>query len=520
MSSFENTSFEILLKISQELAASLDLHTVLERVLTLSTTNIGAERASLVVLNKKGEALDAAMLLNGDLIDTTVEQMQEVITSGLAGWVIRNKQPALLSDTQKDERWLSRPMINQFIPAGKSALCVPVKAREDLVGVLTIVHSQVNFFTEEHLALQQAIADMAGIAIANAKLYEEIQNASKRYYDLFEESVDPILITDFKGQLIEANRQAVTVSGYTIEELLHCTIRDLHTTPEEKTGAHYESIPADGSLTYESDLVQKNRELTPIEVHVSQINISGNTCIQWILRDLKERKALDKLREDLSAMIYHDLRAPLANIISSLEIMSSMLSSESSSSFNSLFEIADRSTERMQRLLSGLLDINRLESGQQITIKHPTYLNKIAQEVIDAIRPMARAKNIEIKSDFQADLPEVMIDDDMIRRVMMNLLENASKFSPNGSTIEIGSAQKDHLLFIWVDDQGSGIPEKAKERIFDKFVQLQDGNSVKGLGLGLAFCRLAVQAHGGTIWIENLPQGGSRFIFTLPVQSK
>jgi PAS domain S-box-containing protein len=520
MSNFEQTSFEILLKISQELAASLDLHTVLKRVLILSTANIGAERASLVVLDKFGNAVDAVILLKGALVDTTIEQMQEVITSGLAGWVIRNKQPALLSDTAQDERWLSRSVSGHDVPASKSALCVPVKAREELVGVLTIVHSEANYFTQDHLALQQAIADMAGIAINNARLYEEIQNARERYYDLFEDSVDPILVTDLKGVILEANRQALSFTGYSIDELLHSTIRDLHSIPEAKTGAHYELVPADDSMTYESDLVRKNRDVMPVEVHVSQIRISGSKCMQWIFRDLKERKALDKLREDLSAMIYHDLRAPLANIISSLEIMSSLLSAEDSHSFTSLFEIADRSTERMQRLLSGLLDINRLESGQQIAVKQQTDINKLAGEVIESIRPMTRAKNIHVESDLSQEIPEILVDEDMIRRVMMNLIENASKFSPTGSTVKIGSYVKDNFIFVWVDDQGSGIPEKAKERIFDKFVQLHDENSIKGLGLGLAFCRLAVQAHGGTIWIENLPQGGSRFIFTLPVESK
>ena len=517
MSNFENTSFEILLKISQELAASLDLHTVLERVLALSTANIGAERASLVVLDHAGNARDAAILYNGMLVDSTVEQMQQVIASGLAGWVMRSKQPALLADTQKDERWLVRPTSDQTVPASKSALCVPVMARDELVGVLTIVHSQANYFTQEHLALQQAIADMAGIAINNARLYEEIEHARKRYYDLFEDSVDPILVTDLKGNILEANRQAVVVSGYTLDDLKHFTIRDLHALPEEKTGAHYELIPADGAVTYESDLVQKNRDLSPIEVHASQIIISGSPCIQWILRDLKERKALDRLREDLSAMIYHDLRAPLANIISSLEIMASMLTVEDSHSFGSLMEIADRSTERMQRLLSGLLDINRLESGQEITTKKASSIPKLLQDAIETLRPTILAKDESIEYDLPADLPEAVVDEDMIRRVMMNLIENAAKFSPSGSTIRVGAKQDAKFLYAWVDDQGAGIPEKAKERIFDKFVQIHGENSIRGLGLGLAFCRLAVQAHGGTIWVENLPQGGSRFIFTLPL---
>ena len=216
-------------------------------------------------------------------------------------------------------------------------------------------------------------------------------------------------------------------------------------------------------------------------------------------------------------MIYHDLRAPLANIISSLEIMGSMLTAEDSHSFGSLMEIADRSTERMQRLLSGLLDINRLESGQEITTKKASAISRLVQDAVETIRPTILAKDESIDYDLQANLPEVTVDEDMIRRVLMNLIENASKFSPSGSTIRVGAKQDTKYMYVWVDDQGAGIPDKAKERIFDKFVQIHGENSIKGLGLGLAFCRLAVQAHGGTIWVENLPQGGSRFIFTLPV---
>jgi len=104
----------------------------------------------------------------------------------------------------------------------------------------------------------------------------------------------------------------------------------------------------------------------------------------------------------------------------------------------------------------------------------------------------------------------------MIRRVLTNLLENSVKFSPNDSTVSIGAKKEKSNIVFWVDDQGPGVPEEAREKIFEKFMQLNTGLTSKGMGLGLAFCQLAVEAHGGTIWVENLPQGGSRFIFTIP----
>jgi len=513
----EVSSLEILYRISRELTVSLDLHTVLEHVLTLSTSNIGAERASLIVLGDKEAPIDAAMILNGQLTPTTIEKMKDVLTSGLAGWVIRHHKLALLNDAEKDERWLPSPNPSPDETAGKSVLCIPIMAHEKLVGVLTIVHSQLNFFTKEYVALQQAIADMAGIAIRNAELYKDVQNAQVRYYDLFEESIEPIFVTDLHGKILEANRQASQVTGITMEKLLQYSITDLHRPDLEKIGQQFENIPAQGSLTYDSELQNRAGEVLPVEVHVSQILIAEETCAQWIFRNLTEQKKLDQLRDNLSAMLYHDLRSPLANIVSSLDILTNLLPLSDSDSIKSVFEVAKRSTGRMQRMIDGLLDINRLESGQQITQKHSTHITALINESVEIIHSTAESKEIEIAQDIGARVPDLSIDEDMIRRVLVNLLENAIKFSPSGSTVHIGAKKYKQEVHLWVDDHGSGIPEDSREEIFEKFVRLQKTISVKGLGLGLAFCKLAVQAHGGTIWVENRPQGGSRFIFSLPI---
>jgi PAS domain S-box-containing protein len=510
------SSLEILYNVSRELSATLDLHLVLEKVLEQSTANIGAERASLITLNDQQEPLDAALLVNGKLVPSTIEQMHSVLTSGLAGWVIRNRKMAAIADTDNDDRWLSQKTSEYPQSHSQSALCVPVMAHEKLVGVLTIVHSQANFFTEDDISLQQAIADIAGIAIQNAALFQEARSAREHYHDLFEENIDPILITDRQGKIIEANFQAVKSTGYAMEELLQAAIGSIHEINQAKIGAEFELIPTHGSLAYESNLVGKLLKRTPVEVNVSEITLTGQPNLQWIFRDLQERKAMDKLREDLTAMIYHDLRSPLANIISSLEIMATLVPMQEGEPYKAVFDIASRSTERMQRMISGLLDINRLESGQPITSKEAVAANTLINDAVDTINPTARSKEISLVAEAPANLPEVQVDKDMMRRVLTNLLENAIKFSPNGATIQIGAAKNGEDLEIWVDDQGPGVPEGAREKIFEKFVQLNTGLTSKGMGLGLTFCQLAVEAHGGKIWVENLPQGGSRFILSIP----
>jgi two-component system, NtrC family, sensor histidine kinase KinB len=359
---------------------------------------------------------------------------------------------------------------------------------------------------------------LAAMAIRNAQYYESVQVAHIRYYQLFEDSIYPILITSWKGTILEANRQASLSSGYSNEQLLSQSFLSLHTFNDQDGKNYMRLLQKNQTVTYESELITRNGEKIPIEVHARKIEFQGEDSLQWILRDIRERKELDSLREDLSATIYHDLRAPLANIISSLDILERMLPVETTESMRTIFEITNRSTERMQRLISSLLDINRLENGQAITNRKTADISEIIQEAVDVILPSSQPKMQTISRDIQPGLPTVLVDVDMIRRVVINLLENAVKFTPINGNIEIGAGMRDENLAVWVQDTGPGIPEEYKETIFLKFTRVKHENAPKGVGLGLAFCRLAVTAHGGKIWVESDPGQGSRFIFTLPVK--
>jgi PAS domain S-box-containing protein len=513
------TALEVLFSVSRELATTLDLHKVLNRVLFISTQNLGVERASLVVLDDTGKPIDAAILYEGKLAQDTVSQMQDVATSGLAGWVIANKRPALISNTQEDERWLKRPGEAEDSSSARSALCVPLMARNKIVGVLTIVHPHINFFTDEQLKLQQAIADLAGIAVRNAQLFADVETAGKRYYDLFDDSIDPIFITTLKGRIIEANRQAVDTTGIEKSALRKTSIIELHDLRPERTGTDLQLIKDGPPLTYESHLNCADCSSIPVEVHVSTVRISGVPHLQWIFRDISERKYMEELREDLSAMIYHDLRSPLANVISSLDILRGSLPEDDSNATIQLVDIAQHSSERLQRLISSLLDLHHLESGQQIEEKKPVDLPLLINEAVEIIATSDIARHITVEQEILGTLPLIPAESEMLRRVLVNLLENAIKFSPQRTSVLIAAKLSGASVTVWVEDRGPGIPPEHKDRIFSKFIRLKGDSAPKGHGLGLAFCRLAVQAHGGTIWVEDTPEGGSRFLFTLPTGS-
>ncbi|HNB40619.1 MAG TPA: GAF domain-containing protein [Anaerolineales bacterium] len=679
---------ELLVKVSREVATALDLRTVLQRVLYACIQYVGGERGSIVVMDDLGKPVDATIVYGKQFHDHTTQQLRETVERGLAGWVVQNRKPALVPDTSKDERWLRRADDAAEKSGAKSAICVPLLARERFVGVLTLVHPVPNAFNEQHLELVQAISDQASIAVLNARLYtetqrtarvmtalaegaatinsslemqdvlrrilnqtmqalqvetvalglidshsndlvfqaaagnnsghipglrepagkglvgkviqagrgvilpsikhdptlveedrlngvemralaiapiqlhgkvigvleavnpisgafdpdalvvmtglgnlagttidnsklfEQLQNAHKHYRELFEDSIDPILVTDWEGKVLEANRQAVELSGYTTEQLHTMSIDQLHEVNWGKVGLSFETIKAGTSCTYESGMLRQDGGRLPVEVYARRVEFEDSDSIQWILRDITARKDLDALRDDMTSMIFHDLRSPLGNIVSSLEMMSTLMPEDET--LSSMLNIAKNSTGRIQRLVNSLLDINRLEAGQRIVDQNSIDPVALVREAIRDVEPSVTARQHVLTNRALSVLPLIWVDVDMIHRVLINLLENSIKFTPAGGRIDIGAQTNEDGLFVrfWIRDNGPGIPAAERERIFEKFTRLRGKNKAGGLGVGLAFCRLAVHAHDGDIWIESEEGKGTTFWLTLPVAQR
>jgi PAS domain S-box-containing protein len=358
---------------------------------------------------------------------------------------------------------------------------------------------------------------MAGNAIAHAQLFLEIQAAEARYLALFEDSIDPILITDLAGRITGANAKAVEFLGYSRDELKGLVIGNVHRMGTGPIGEQrFSHITGGREVSFETRMTNKHGEAVPVEVHAKRIIRGGQEFIQWIQRDISERLALEETRSDLISMIVHDLRSPLGNIVSSLDVLQATLTPDDEVVVPVL-AIAFRSSQRLSRLIDSLLDLRRLEAGQAVLHKDPASINALIAEAADQVHPLAEGKAILLRLDVPPRLPAVPMDADMIRRVLINLMENAVKYSESAGTIVVSARTGDGLVTIGVKDSGPGVPLAEHARIFQKFTRLQSPAGPKGLGLGLAFCKLAVEAHRGRIWVESEPGQGATFFFTLPI---
>jgi len=420
-----------------------------------------------------------------------------------------------VSDVQSDPRFYAE--VDKLIGFTTRVMAsVPIQVQEKTIGVIEAINPRGDDLAPEQMELLRGIADLAGTAIVRSQLFRETQAARQRYASLFEDSIDTILITDLAGVITDANNRAETLLGIPRGQLLGLKISQLHEPNRELIPADLNELSVGEAVSYDSQVNNENVEDLHVEVHVKRIDIASESFLQWILRDITARLELAKLRSDLTSMIFHDLRSPLGNIISSLEFLRESLIGDDET-VQSVLSIASRSSRRASRLVESLLDLDRLETDQAVLNKTDTSIGALVAEAVEEVHPTAEAKGQFLRMELAPGLPTILMDVDMVRRVLINLLENAIKFSRGGDLIQVSVKQEGEYLQIAVKDSGVGISPKDQERIFEKFTRLGRHERSKGLGLGLAFCRLAVEAHEGSIWVESEEGKGSTFTFTLPV---
>ena len=244
----------------------------------------------------------------------------------------------------------------------------------------------------------------------------------------------------------------------------------------------------------------------------------GNQFIGLALQDISELVRLNRARRDMVANISHELRTPIANIRLSIDsLFHEQDKPKRKASITALKAIA-RETDSLLWLVQELYDLSMIESGQAIMRLLETPLVTIVQEALERMDDLGFEKELQLLHTIPDDIV-VLADRDQVRRVLLNLIHNAIKFSPQRGKIIISAFNQGEDVVISVIDDGPGVSEDYVERIFERFYQIDSARSGgEGTGLGLAICKHIIEAHDGRIWAEsNRLQTGGRFFFTLPV---
>lgn len=239
-------------------------------------------------------------------------------------------------------------------------------------------------------------------------------------------------------------------------------------------------------------------------------------------KSYRHLKALETMRDDLTHMIVHDLRTPLTSILVGLQTLESV--GDLNEIQQEMLGLSMDGGHTLLGMINDLLDIDKMEKGSLQLGYEVVSPNELIHSSVAQVALLARNKNINLTQDADNSLPSFSGDGDKLRRTLVNLIGNALKFTPSGGSVDVSVKQPESdagTLVFAVQDTGEGIPKEAFERVFEKFGQVENRMAGRKMstGLGLTFSKMAVEAHGGRIWVESEPGQGSTFFFILPMNA-
>ncbi|MEK6371389.1 MAG: ATP-binding protein [Acidobacteriota bacterium] len=288
--------------------------------------------------------------------------------------------------------------------------------------------------------------------------------------------------------------------------LAECRICSATLAPAVRTGR--------ATLVRESDGVE-----VPIEYTSSTIIGSGGAASGVVVtfRDISERLAIERMKDEFVSTVSHELRTPLTAIRGALGLLGAGLLGTPAPKAQRMLEIALSNTERLGRLINDILDLEKMESGRVELNRKPVAATDMLRQAAEGLQAMGDRAGVRIQ--VHAAPAELLVDSDRILQMLINLISNAIKFSPSGTTVDVTGRLADDRYIVAVRDEGRGIPENKLEAIFERFKQVDasDSRDKGGTGLGLAICRSIAEAHGGKIWARRAESAGSIFTFTLPM---
>ena len=519
--------------IGSSLRESLDLDALLARLETQIADLISAERFFVALRDEDGK---------WELpISSSGNSLSAFQPDDLTNWVVEKGRVLDLDPSNMhhaDQHNIALPDPQPLVWLG-----VPLTTAENAFGAIVLQKfDNAEPFSRWSREVLLSIAGQASAAIQNARLYRETVRLYNMTDDALGQRVDQlqallfsieegVLMLGRDGTVVLVNPTAGRLLGSGAEALRGQSLQVSNATALGFSESALETLlmqisaehpPISSRYEYEATIGEKRCVLAREGVPVSAEN---GDLIGWLMvfHDVTEERERSEWRADLTRMIVHDLRNPITTLSSTISLIENRLPDADRGTVSDLVANAQYGTANMLEMVDSLMDINRAEAGRFIIDAQAMRITTLADGVLKTLQPLAIQRGVTMDIHKADNLPAVWGDEEILRRVVVNLLDNALKFTPGGGRVhtEIVALPETETheagCQLIITDDGPGIPEDLRERIFDRFITFNHGGGqVRGTGLGLSFCKLAVESHGGRIWVEDAPNSGSAFNVTIP----
>ena len=351
------------------------------------------------------------------------------------------------------------------------------------------------------------------------KMAETLSDARSKEQALTQNALDVICSLDEKGRFTKMNQAVKSVWGYDDDELLGRAIVSLvEPADAERTRLSIDEVIS-GKSTAPFEIKMRRKDQTSCDMSWSAHWSETDKSLFCVAHDISERKRLERMKQEVVAMVSHDLRSPLTSIQAMFDLLSAGALGQLNDKGQDKIRRSSASLNRLISMINDLLDMEKMESGMfELELSNVPF-STLTAHAREAIQSSAEQKNIAVDAT-DSDL-DIYCDGDRIVRVLVNFLSNAIKFSPPDSIIKLEIADFPDAIQISVIDQGKGIPADKLETVFERFKQVEraDETTKGGSGLGLAICRAIIDAHHGTIGVNSQVDQGSTFWIRLPKQA-
>ncbi|MDR3478049.1 MAG: PAS domain S-box protein [Gammaproteobacteria bacterium] len=447
--------------------------------------------------------------LSGEAYKNAMLQTEVQIGVGLPGRVWNSAQPAYIFDIVVDRN---------FPAAAKdlglhSALCFPILLQNKVLGVVEFLTQKKQIPDDSLIKMMAAIGAQIAQFIQRKSTEVALRESEGYKTAIVESASDSIMTIDEKGMIVSFNPLTSEIFGYAASELNNKNIDLLIPGLTEKLKQFPEK------MVLESEGVRKSREGFPIEISASIMHLNKQDVSVTIVRDITERKKVEKLKNEFISVVSHELRTPLTSIRGALGLIVGGMVDQAPEKMAKLLSIANHNSDRLLLLINDILDMEKIESGKMRFHLEVLDINKIVKAAIHANKMYAEKFETQLQFSPGATDAMVNVDPDRLVQVLTNLISNAVKFSPKNEAVIVKTMVIDDRVRVSVSDKGAGIPSEFQAKIFQKFSQADSSASREkgGTGLGLSISKSIIEKLGGLLGFTSMEGHGAIFYFDLPL---
>jgi signal transduction histidine kinase len=505
---------DYLLEIGRAITQELELDKLLARILNIAVEMLAGQAGLIALRGEEG----------GWTVSTS---------HGIPDAFINYLDPLLKAiPDQEDPAKFELPQINTLLKEVTrvasfgflDGVGLPLVFRSRVVGMIFIFRNYSGRFSGNDRALLQSFADQAAIAVRNAQFYTQIRREKQRMDTLLDSAADGILILRAEQTIERCNPAFANLLGKPIREINERPHGEVIHWNRVESGIPLEQAINQGwpltphaNLYIEGDLARPDLMPLPVGITYAPLLSPDGQLINIVatVRDISHFREADEIKRTFISVISHELKTPVALIKGYVGTLRREDAVWDRGIVEDSLAVIEDEADRLTELIENLLDATRLQSGTISLNRSDLAIKDTAERIIE--RFTVQAPDHTFIMDFQDDFPVIMGDEDRLEQVLYNLLSNAVKYSPDGGEIKIVGQVRTEQVIICVSDQGPGIAPGDIPHVFDRFYRSSEASKkTKGAGLGLFLSRAVIEAHGGRIWVDPMPNQGARICFSIP----